>query len=129
MSKHDITRRESLKKIAVTAYAAPATLALLTADRATAQSAQCPLTLINNSSDTIIVNFSGLRVPPGGTGNFDYFGAPIPIIWQTLNGTIVIWTVSNGFTWRSERLVYNGTTGSDCTIDGIVVEDVGVEVE
>lgn len=123
MSMQDITRRESLKKIAATAYAAPATLTLLTAGRAIAQSVQCPITLTNNSSQTITVNLSGPDVPPGGTANFDYFGASLPIIWQTVSGTDVVWTVSNGFNVTNSRLVYNGTVGSDCIIDGIEVED------
>lgn len=54
-SKEAITRRESLKKIAVTAYAAPATVMLLTADRATAQStAECYIHITNNSSGNIV---------------------------------------------------------------------------
>ena len=61
MSKKEITRRDSLKRIAVTAYAVPTTMALLTSTRAVAQSAACP-SPCENRAFTITHVFTGVTV-------------------------------------------------------------------
>lgn len=59
-SKATITRRESLKRIAVTAYAAPATMVLLSSKRAVAQSDNCAcdleagINLLDNDFDATV---------------------------------------------------------------------------
>lgn len=72
-SKVTITRRESLKKIAVTAYAAPATVILLTADRATAQStAECYIHIVNNSSGNMVYEGGTPDLSPGDDHYYYY---------------------------------------------------------
>lgn len=67
MSKKDLTRRESLKKIAVNSL--PATLTLLTSKRAVAQSpgAQCTFRVINNHALPVQINGSFATVNAGQT--------------------------------------------------------------
>jgi hypothetical protein len=87
--KATITRRESLKKIAVTAYAAPATMVLLTSKRAVAQSEPCACELsgigINVNANTFSATRSWFNCPNIDQHRLRIYGGRVDLEYSTIN--------------------------------------------